>query len=160
MSISKTALWDQVQDYSLENTQHATALYSLYKIAENRWNGKWDICPSIAKVPIASSSLCLNVMRRLQSFLLRIKIFHDQVIAASMLDMILHHCNHDQYQRKSYRLKDRKKHGLTIPRKWGNFLLENLTVERNHYNGVGKFIQEKVGNFSPDLTTFHYWKIN
>lgn len=45
------------------------------------------------------------------------EIFHDQVIAAAMLDRILHHCTTINIKGESYRLKDRKKHGLTIPRK-------------------------------------------
>ena len=31
-------------------------------------------------------------------------------------------------------------------------MLENLTVERKLYNGVGKFKPEKVGNFTPEMT--------
>jgi hypothetical protein len=31
-------------------------------------------------------------------------------------------------------------------------LLENLTVERKLYNGMGKFKPEKVGNFTPEMT--------
>jgi len=45
------------------------------------------------------------------------EIFHDQVIAAAILDRILHHCTTINIKGESYRLKDRKKHGLTIPRK-------------------------------------------
>lgn len=45
------------------------------------------------------------------------EIFHDQVIAAALLDRILHHCTTINIKGESYRLKDRKKHGLTIPRK-------------------------------------------
>ena len=45
------------------------------------------------------------------------EIFHDHVIAAAMLDRILHHCTTINIKGESYRLKDRKKHGLTIPRK-------------------------------------------
>jgi len=45
------------------------------------------------------------------------EIFHDNVIAAAMLDRILHHCTTVNIKGESYRLKERKKHGLTIPRK-------------------------------------------
>jgi len=45
------------------------------------------------------------------------EIFHDPVIAAAMLDRILHHCTTINIKGESYRLKERKKHGLTIPRK-------------------------------------------
>jgi len=45
------------------------------------------------------------------------EIFHDHVIAAAMLDRILHHCTTINIKGESYRLKERKKHGLTIPRK-------------------------------------------
>jgi DNA replication protein DnaC len=45
------------------------------------------------------------------------EIFHDQVIAAAILDRILHHCTTINIKGESYRLKDRKKHGLTIQRK-------------------------------------------
>lgn len=45
------------------------------------------------------------------------EIFHDQVIAAALLDRILHHCTTINIKGESYRLKDRKKHGLTIPQK-------------------------------------------
>ena len=45
------------------------------------------------------------------------EIFHDHVIAAAMLDRILHHCTTVNIKGESYRLKERKKHGLTIPRK-------------------------------------------
>ena len=44
------------------------------------------------------------------------EIFHDQVIAAAMLDRILHHCTTINIKGESYRLKERKKHGLVIPR--------------------------------------------
>ncbi len=33
-------------------------------------------------------------------------------------------------------------------------MLENLTVERKLYNGVGKFKPEKVGNFTPEMTGY------
>ncbi len=45
------------------------------------------------------------------------EIFHDQVIAAAVLDRILHHCTTINIKGDSYRLKERKKHGLTISRK-------------------------------------------
>lgn len=45
------------------------------------------------------------------------EIFHDYVIAAAVLDRILHHCTTINIKGESYRLKDRKKHGLTIHRK-------------------------------------------
>ena len=37
-------------------------------------------------------------------------------------------------------------------------MLGNLTVERKLYNGVGKFNPEKLGNFTPDLTTCQWVK--
>lgn len=45
------------------------------------------------------------------------EIFHDQVIAAAVLDRILHHCTTINIKGESYRLKERRKHGLTIQRK-------------------------------------------
>ncbi len=45
------------------------------------------------------------------------EIFHDHVIAAAVLDRILHHCTTINIKGESYRLKERKKHGLTISRK-------------------------------------------
>jgi DNA replication protein DnaC len=45
------------------------------------------------------------------------EIFHDHVIAAAILDRILHHCTTINIKGESYRLKERKKHGLTISRK-------------------------------------------
>ena len=41
------------------------------------------------------------------------EIFHDHVIAAAILDRILHHCTTVNIKGESYRLKERKKHGLT-----------------------------------------------
>lgn len=41
------------------------------------------------------------------------EIFHDHVIAAAVLDRILHHCTTINIKGESYRLKERKKHGLT-----------------------------------------------
>ena len=35
-------------------------------------------------------------------------------------------------------------------------MLKNLTVERKLYNGVGKFKPEKVGNFTPEMTSTNY----
>jgi len=95
--------------------------------------------------------LVLNAMRRLQPSLHRInpmrewgEIFHDQVIAAAILDRILHHCTTINIKGESYRLKDRKKHGLTISTKIRHtFCLENLTVERKLYNGVGNLNRRK-----------------
>jgi len=40
------------------------------------------------------------------------EIFHDHVIAAAILDRILHHCTTVNIKGESYRLKERKKHGL------------------------------------------------
>lgn len=40
------------------------------------------------------------------------EIFHDHVIAAAVLDRILHHCTTINIKGESYRLKERKKHGL------------------------------------------------
>ncbi len=45
------------------------------------------------------------------------EIFHDHVIAAAVLDRILHHCITVNIKGESYRLKERKKQGLTIQRK-------------------------------------------
>jgi len=39
-------------------------------------------------------------------------IFHDHVIAAAVLDRILHHCTTINIKGESYRLKERKMHGL------------------------------------------------
>ena len=44
------------------------------------------------------------------------EIFHDHVIAAAVLDRILHHCTTVNIKGESYRLKERKKHGLSIGR--------------------------------------------
>ncbi len=49
------------------------------------------------------------------------EIFHDHVIAAAVLDRIVHHCTTVNIKGESYRLKERKKHGLTISRKEVNF---------------------------------------
>jgi len=46
------------------------------------------------------------------------EIFHDYVIAAAVLDRILHHCTTINIKIESYRLKERKTHG------WG-FLQPN-----------------------------------
>ena len=40
------------------------------------------------------------------------EIFHDHVIAAAILDRILNHCTTINIKGESYRLKERKKHGL------------------------------------------------
>ncbi|HIH94899.1 TPA: ATP-binding protein, partial [Methanosarcina acetivorans] len=40
------------------------------------------------------------------------EIFKDQVIAAAVLDRILHHCTTINIRGESYRLKERKKHGI------------------------------------------------
>jgi DNA replication protein DnaC len=45
------------------------------------------------------------------------EIFHDHVIAAAVLDRILHHCTTINIKGESYRLKERKKQGLTVARK-------------------------------------------
>ncbi len=45
------------------------------------------------------------------------EIFHDHVIAAAVLDRILHHCTTINIKGESYRLKERKKHGLMAARK-------------------------------------------
>lgn len=45
------------------------------------------------------------------------EIFLDHVIAAAVLDRILHHCTTINIKGESYRLKERRKHGLTIQRK-------------------------------------------
>lgn len=45
------------------------------------------------------------------------EIFHDHVIAAAVLDRILHHCTTINIKGDSYRLKERMKHGLTTLRK-------------------------------------------
>jgi len=44
-------------------------------------------------------------------------IFHDHVIAAAILDRILHHCTTVNIKGESYRLKERMKHGLTTMQK-------------------------------------------
>ena len=45
------------------------------------------------------------------------EIFHDHVIAAVVLGRILHHCTTINTKGESGILKERMKHGLTIPRK-------------------------------------------
>lgn len=45
------------------------------------------------------------------------EIFQDHVIAAAVLDRILHHCTTINIKGESCRLKERRKHGLTISRK-------------------------------------------
>jgi len=40
------------------------------------------------------------------------QIFQDQVIAAAVLDRVLHHCTTVNIKGESYRFKDRKKYGL------------------------------------------------
>ena len=45
------------------------------------------------------------------------EIFHDHVIAAAILDRILHHCTTINIKGESYRLKERKKHGLVTMQK-------------------------------------------
>ena len=45
------------------------------------------------------------------------EIFHDHVIAAAILDRILHHCTTVNIKGESYRLKERRKHGLTTIQK-------------------------------------------
>ena len=45
------------------------------------------------------------------------EIFHDHVIAAAILDRILHHCTTVNIKGESYRLKERMKHGLTTMQK-------------------------------------------
>jgi len=40
------------------------------------------------------------------------QVFQDQVIAAAVLDRVLHHCTTVNIKGESYRLKDRKKYGL------------------------------------------------
>ncbi|AKB37267.1 Mobile element protein [Methanosarcina siciliae C2J] len=42
------------------------------------------------------------------------EIFKDQVIAAAVLDRILHHCTTINIRGESYRLKERKKHGIKL----------------------------------------------
>jgi DNA replication protein DnaC len=42
------------------------------------------------------------------------EIFQDQVIAAAVLDRILHHCTTINIKGESYRLKERKKQGIKI----------------------------------------------
>jgi DNA replication protein DnaC len=44
-------------------------------------------------------------------------IFHDHVIAAAILDRILHHCTTVNIKGESYILKERRKHGLTTMQK-------------------------------------------
>ena len=48
------------------------------------------------------------------------QIFQDQVIAAAVLDRILHHCTTVNIKGESYRLKDREKCGLAGARKMGS----------------------------------------
>ena len=48
------------------------------------------------------------------------QIFQDQVIAAAVLDRVLHHCTTVNIKGESYRLKDRKKYGLAGARKIGS----------------------------------------
>jgi DNA replication protein DnaC len=48
------------------------------------------------------------------------QIFQDQVIAAAVLDRVLHHCTTVNIKGESYRLKDRKKYGLAGARKMGD----------------------------------------
>ena len=45
------------------------------------------------------------------------EIFHDHVIAAAILDRILHHCTTINIKGESYRLKERKKHELITMQK-------------------------------------------
>jgi DNA replication protein DnaC len=45
------------------------------------------------------------------------EIFYDHVIAAAILDRILHHCTTVNIKGESYRLKERRKHGLTTLQK-------------------------------------------
>ena len=45
------------------------------------------------------------------------EIFHDHVIAAAILDKILHHCTTVNIKGESYWLKERRKHGLTTMQK-------------------------------------------
>lgn len=45
------------------------------------------------------------------------EIFNDHVIAAAILDRILHHCTTVNIKGESYRLKERRKHGLTTMQK-------------------------------------------
>ena len=45
------------------------------------------------------------------------EIFHDHVIAAAILDRILHHCTTINIKGESYRLKERKEHGLLTMQK-------------------------------------------
>jgi len=45
------------------------------------------------------------------------EIFHDHVIAAAILDRILHHCTTVNIKGESYRLKERRKHGLMTMQK-------------------------------------------
>ena len=42
------------------------------------------------------------------------EIFKDHVIATAILDRILHHCTLVNIKGDSYRMKDRKKHGLWV----------------------------------------------
>ena len=48
------------------------------------------------------------------------QIFQDQVIAAAVLDRVLHHCTTVNIKGESYRLKNRKKYGLASARKIGD----------------------------------------
>ena len=52
------------------------------------------------------------------------QIFQDQVIAAAVLDRVLHHCTTVNIKGESYRLKDRKKYGLASAGKIGE--MENV----------------------------------
>lgn len=45
------------------------------------------------------------------------QVFQDQVIAAAVLDRVLHHCTTVNIKGESYRLKDRKKYGLSKTQK-------------------------------------------
>ena len=45
------------------------------------------------------------------------EIFHDHVIAAAILDRILHHCRTVNIKGESYGLKERRTHGLTTVQK-------------------------------------------
>ena len=75
-------------------------------------------CLLIMRMFIAFFSLYQGDMGGARLFLLRIKhvgnggIFHDHVIAAAVLDRILYHCTTINIKWESYRLKERKMHGL------------------------------------------------
>ncbi|MBC2697973.1 MAG: ATP-binding protein [ANME-2 cluster archaeon] len=45
------------------------------------------------------------------------EVFHDRVIAAAIPDRILHHCTTVNIKGESYRLEERRKHGLTTMQK-------------------------------------------